>query len=102
MPTEYYIDSIIGDIEGARENIVNNPIYNILNLCRVLYYLQEGHVSSKKEGGQWALSNIEKSYIDIIKLAIELYENPDKDINFNSKELVVFAEFMLNKIESMI
>ncbi|MEW8956373.1 aminoglycoside adenylyltransferase domain-containing protein [Clostridium sp.] len=102
VPKEYYIDSIIGDIEGARENIIKNPIYNILNLCRVLYYLQEGYVSSKREGGQWAYSNIEKSYRYIIKSAIELYEDPNKDIKFNSEELVGFAEFMLNKIEAMI
>ncbi|WP_034850100.1 aminoglycoside adenylyltransferase domain-containing protein [Clostridium hydrogeniformans] len=102
VPKEYYIDSIIGDIEGARESIVENPIYNILNLCRVLYYLKEEAICSKKEGGQWAYSNMNKRYKEIVKSAMELYENKDKKIEFSSEELVDFADFILREIKGHI
>lgn len=51
---KFYKDSILSDVESFKENH-SNPVYEILNLCRVLYYLREGKVASKLEGGKWAL-----------------------------------------------
>lgn len=42
VPREDYIDSIVSDIENAEENILEDPVYVILNLCRVLAYLRGG------------------------------------------------------------
>ena len=52
------MDSIWCDIEGAREDILDNPMYIILNLCRVLGYKEEGLILSKKEGGEWMLGKL--------------------------------------------
>lgn len=46
-----YFDSILSDIEDAKEDIITNPAYIVLNLCRVLAYKREGLILSKKEGG---------------------------------------------------
>lgn len=54
VPRNDYIDSIWNDIEGAREDILNDPVYIILNLCRVAAFLKNDLVLSKKQGGEWA------------------------------------------------
>ncbi len=55
VPDTAYFDSIWNDIENAKEDIAENPVYIILNLCRVLAYRREGLILSKQEGGEWAL-----------------------------------------------
>ena len=47
---QYYIASIFNDVEDAQNHIIDDPVYFTLNLCRVMYFLKEGIVSSKKEG----------------------------------------------------
>ena len=34
IPKDLYLKSILNDIEDAKNDIINNPIYHILNLCR--------------------------------------------------------------------
>ncbi len=55
---EFYFDSIWNDVKNAQEDIITNPTYMILNLCRVLAYKQSGLILSKKEGGHWGINNV--------------------------------------------
>ena len=99
VPPKYYLESIINDVVNAKEEILDSPIYIILNLCRVLYYLKEGAICSKKEGGEWAYSNVPSQYAEIIKEALLSYENASI-INYNSELLIDFANFMKKEINS--
>ncbi len=56
-----YFDSIRGDIENAVEEIMENPMYITLNLCRVLAYRKERLILSKLEGGKWGLATFLKN-----------------------------------------
>ena len=56
IPVKDYIDSIWNDIADAEEEITDNPMYLILNPARVLVYLKDGLVLSKKEDGEWELT----------------------------------------------
>ena len=49
----YYFDSIKSDIQASKEDVFTEPVYIILNLCRVLAYKRDGRVLSKCEGGEW-------------------------------------------------
>lgn len=102
IPKEYYIDSILKDVKDAREEISDNPVYFILNLCRVLCYLKDGLICSKKEGGEWAVKNVEKNYTHIIKMALSEYENDENKFEWDYDELIAFADFMLNYIERLV
>ena len=62
VPKEHYISSIMYDIEDVESNIQNNPVYYILNLCRILFYLKENVVSSKLEGGNWGIIYVPNKY----------------------------------------
>lgn len=54
VPGNDYIDSIWNDIREAGEDILENPVYIILNLCRVAAFLKDDLVLSKSrvENGQ--------------------------------------------------
>ncbi|WP_346888452.1 aminoglycoside adenylyltransferase domain-containing protein [Clostridium sp. UBA1056] len=99
IPRNYYLKSVYNDIEDSRKEIIFSPVYKTLNLCRVLYYLKEGYISSKKEGGQWACSNLPKEYINTVEEALNCYE---KGIggNFDKKDMVSFADFMMKSIDN--
>ncbi len=71
----YYIDSIWRDVEGAEEDAADNPTYVILNLCRVLAYLREGLVLSKREGGDWGAANLPEKHRDLISQALNDYSS---------------------------
>lgn len=47
VPGKDYMDSIWSDVENARQDISDDPVYVILNLCRVAAFLQSDLVLSK-------------------------------------------------------
>lgn len=96
VPQEYYLDSIKFDIEGAVEDIHHNPVYIILNLCRVLAYMENGQVLSKAGGGLWGMDNLQSNATTIEK-AYNTYIN-GTDACFEKDELNEFACYMLKKI----
>ncbi|MBQ8577831.1 MAG: DUF4111 domain-containing protein [Clostridia bacterium] len=73
VPGEAYLDSIRRDVEHAREDIRENPVYVILNLCRVLAYLRDGAVLSKAAGGQWGMDFLPMKYQSLIAGAHRYY-----------------------------
>jgi len=74
VPREAYLDSLWGDIAEAEEDILENPVYVILNLCRVAAYLQDSVVLSKRDGGLWGLVHLPEHWHDLIRQALTAYE----------------------------
>ncbi len=73
VPRDNYIDSIFADIENAEQDIPEDPVYYILNLCRVLAFLKGGICVSKEEGGKWGIKNLPAEYRTVISDAMESY-----------------------------
>ena len=96
-----YIDSIWFDVEGAREDILSNPMYVTLNLCRVLAYLQEDLILSKKSGGEWTVRVLPQEFWSFVQLALNSYCSEDEmEIDSEIVEMALrFADFMLLEIE---
>ncbi|EQB87243.1 streptomycin 3'-adenylyltransferase [Clostridium punense] len=97
IPKESYIDSIKGDIENAKIEIMDNPMYIVLNLCRVLAYIKEDLILSKEQGALWGLENLPKEYSNLLKEALNSYRT-DIIMNINKNEAGSFCEYMLDKI----
>ena len=89
-----YFDSIWFDIESAESDILKNPVYIILNLCRVLSYKEEGLILSKAEGGNWGLEHIVPKYRSLIQAALDDYTS-DKHISFDALQTAEFAKHRL-------
>jgi len=97
VPASAYLDSIRSDIENASQDIRENPVYVILNLCRVLGYLREGLVLSKADGGKWGIVHLPKVYTPLISSALAYYTDGvpfDCDTEIGQR----FAEEMVNEI----
>lgn len=76
-----YVDSILYDVENACEDVRKNPVYVVLNLCRVQGYLREQKVLSKKTGGEWALRHLEDKYCALIRAALDCYAGKETVID---------------------
>lgn len=97
VPRENYLDSIWCDIEGAREDILEDPVYMILNLCRVAAFLNDNLIASKKQGGDWALKNLASRYHSLISDALQSYAEGN-DMQVSKEEAQEFADYMLQLI----
>jgi streptomycin 3"-adenylyltransferase len=93
---EDYLKALLYDLKDIQESLMSDPVYYILNLCRIMAFIQTRKVMSKKEGGEWYLTN-EKAFKKIVKQALKCYLlnlKPD----FNSDELREFAKYALQKL----
>lgn len=95
---EDYFDSIWYDIEHSEEDIINNPVYITLNLCRVLAYKQEKLILSKEEGGKWGLENVPERYCELIQQALDEYASV-KLMELDVKKALEYAEYMIERIQ---
>ena len=100
VPSEDYIGSILDDYRDAREGRTTNPVYFVLNACRVVAYLSEGHVYSKDEGGVYGLETFPIPYHALLKQSLELYRGQRQDAPFDEKMLGSFAGFIDRRVSS--
>lgn len=97
VPKEYVIDSNYGDTLECASEIINNPVYCVLNLCRFYALIKEDLTLSKYDGGKWALNNMHSSYNDIIKSAMKDYLS-DTKATYDNDKLKEFAKEAINLI----
>lgn len=97
IPSEAYFDSIKRDIAESQDEVIDSPVYIILNLCRVLAYVQDRLVLSKKEGGEWGIKNIDGKYQGLIKEALVSYTS-DQDMMLDHSLALEYCRYMKNKI----
>lgn len=97
----YYLDSILKDISQATFDINHNSVYFALNLCRTLYYLTDGVIASKEEGGAWALNFLnghDKNLVEEVLKQYKGFRKKECTHSYTSEEWDVFAEQMLKRI----
>lgn len=75
VPREAYLDSIRRDVENAPEDVCKDPVYMILNLCRVAAFVREDRILSKAAGGEWGLRRLPERYHSLIRDALEAYRS---------------------------
>ena len=90
------------DVGEMRETITRDPVYGILNLCRVLGFLQEGKVMSKTEAATWALNNIREDMETLVSRTLEIHQSESSEKEeWDDRMLKDYADYMLNEIESL-
>ncbi len=100
VPKAYYVDSIRKDIENAHAEIAQSPVYIILNLCRVLAYVQDGAILSKRDGGLWGIAHLTGEYRELIEAALKSY-TLDKVFAMDVAAGEKFACDMLKQIDAL-
>ena len=99
VPEEDYLDAMWYDIGEAEEEITENPMYLILNLTRVLAWLKEKKVLSKKEGGEWGLETLPEEYRPLIRSALLEYAE-GMNVPYDPETAKRYAVYMLDRIRA--
>jgi len=101
VPAQYFLASVMNDLDRVDEHILANPVYNILNLCRSLRYMRVGGIASKAEGGEWAQGTLPELYAQTVRKALITYKSHEAvSVDFDQDELIEFAQFMMSQIAS--
>lgn len=93
VPTQYYWESIRADAEDILNNVTANPVYSVLNLCRVLAFKRERLILSKVDGAAWGLKNLDPHYQPLIQQALRAYQATDP-VEWDQQQLEDFASTM--------
>lgn len=95
---EDYIKAILYDFDDSFDGCTDKPEYYILNACRVLHFLENRHVTSKKEGGEWGKDVLQNKYGKLIEASLDVYTGEVFHPEFNSNTIKEFLEYITNKI----
>lgn len=101
VPKKNYIDSIWFDVQNAESDILEAPLYITLNLCRVLGFLKDDLVLSKKTGGEWGMENVPEKYRSLIQAAYAAYIS-NTEMAVDVKNALEFAVYMTKEIKTAI
>lgn len=101
VPRADYLASVLNDVLDAPDYIHTNPVYWILNPCRVYWYLLEGRICSKEEAGAWAVDFLPEPYREVVRKALQTYRGALIDPTFHMDELRQYATFITGKIKDI-
>jgi streptomycin 3"-adenylyltransferase len=97
VPKEAYLSSIQADVRDAESEIHRDPVYVILNLCRVLAYRKSDLVLSKEQGGLWGTAHLPGCFVPIVQEALNCYGS-EKEMSIAPGAGVEFASYMKKAI----
>lgn len=94
VPDGDYWASIRADAADILDNLGYNPVYSVLNLCRVLAYYQAKLIVSKVEGAAWALEHVPAEYHALIQQALHTYTAEiEPTVAWNEADLRQFGSY---------
>lgn len=99
VPREAYLDSIRADVAQAEQDVLRDPVYILLNLCRVLAFQEEGLVLSKEQGGEWGLRKLPAEVAQPIGQALCAYRDGG-DIPAGEEALLDCCAYIKGCLES--
>ncbi|PIQ73788.1 DNA polymerase subunit beta [Candidatus Roizmanbacteria bacterium CG11_big_fil_rev_8_21_14_0_20_36_8] len=106
VPLDQYLDSITRDVKWSFDNVMKGPndgtckvpTYAVLNFCRVLAFIKNNLITSKREGGEWGMKILPSIYAPIIKEALNEYNKYGSSKNVDCKLLKEYAEYCMEII----
>lgn len=98
VPREHYLASILTDFDWLQERLIENPVYAVLNACRIYWYVREGRISSKAEAGAWAAQTLPEEHRGLVVQALEIYRGRRADSPFDAVSLKRFVAYVADEI----
>jgi len=93
IPEAIYGQSLLSDANFIYERSEKNPVYTVLNLCRILAFFEDGKITSKKEGGEWALLRMPGRFSSLINSALLCYSKAIEHRQLDVNALKSFVEY---------
>lgn len=101
VPEDLYWNSLLGDAESIWADMTSNPVYSILNLCRIAARQREKRIMSKLDGGQWALKRLDSQFHPLIQQAMTAYQSTElAQVAWNPAHLGVFGTYIREYIDA--
>lgn len=100
VPEDDYKASILYDFDFARQQMHQNPVYAVLNMCRVLHHVTKGGITSKDEAGQWALDTFAPEYQPVVAQALEVYRGQIWGREWDEAALDRFGGYLTDKVSA--
>jgi streptomycin 3"-adenylyltransferase len=97
VPRRDFFLSNLEDARNARDQILRDPVYVILNLCRTLFAVEDGNVYSKIEGARLYLRKRRERH-ELVRTALGDYQSGGAS-NYDPAKLQEFANALLAEIE---
>lgn len=98
VPAADYAAAIVEDFQWGRGLLGVNPVYFVLNACRVRAFVQEGRVLSKDEGGVWGLSHLPAEMTPVVGQALQIYRGDVTSEMWQPGPLEAFARSMAQSL----
>lgn len=98
IPRTHYLSSILADYQDCLKNVEADPVYCVLNLIRVYWYIEEGVISSKLEAGEYGLTSFPQEYKETIRKVIENYQG-NRVREFHKEELTSIRDYIQSEVE---
>lgn len=102
IPEKFYVESILHDAKDIERNPMEDPVYSVLNFCRILYYLKEKVVSSKKEAGEWAIEILPEDLKRLVNKVLRIYMGDVKEIKWDERRVKNFVEFVFLEVKRLL
>ena len=100
VPRFCYLDSIWRDVSGAEQEVEENPLYLVLNLCRVWAAFSQGLILSKAQVVRWARPLLPERFRAILDRASDAYLGGN-NLFIDKDYLQQFAHWMIHKINAL-
>ncbi|WP_377890072.1 aminoglycoside adenylyltransferase domain-containing protein [Alkalihalobacillus sp. R86527] len=100
VPRSDYISSILYDYEDCLEDIESNPVYCMLNIVRVYWYLHDEVISSKQEAGIWGRTSFPGKIGITIEKAYENYSGL-KEHSFERSDLLAVRDYFQPRVTEL-
>ena len=100
VPEKCFLDALWYDAQDADEEIAENTMYLTLNLARIVAWIQEKKVLSKREGGEWGLEHLPQVYHGLLQEALREYHGEEP--HYDMEIAMAYAREMKEKIASVI
>jgi streptomycin 3"-adenylyltransferase len=104
VPVDDYLDALLDDFDSAAKSIRANPVYGILNQCRVYWFLLKSAISSKDEAGEWAGSYLPEEYRGIVARALRIYRGQGSGAQgqFTDESLMAFNRYLDSQVRELL
>lgn len=97
IPQTHYLSSILADYLDCLKNVEADPVYCVLNLIRVYWYVKEEVISSKLEAGEYGLNSFPQEYKKTIRKVVESYQG-NRVKEFHREELTSIRYYIQSEI----
>lgn len=101
IPRTHYLSSILADYKDCLQNVEGDPVYCVLNLIRVYWYVKEGVISSKLEAGEYGLNSFPQEYKETIRKVVESYQGI-RVRELQKEELTSLRDYIQDEVEKRV